>query len=161
MEGIEEVLPARVAGASQRGDVFPGVFKEFFGEQAAVFAEGDEDDTVEEALGGMYGVLGGIVILVDERVNEVEALVGVVVIEIVAHFNAALLGVVEKVQGAGPPQGRAVEQAFGFEKVEELAGSGGVAEVGQCEFLVGPHGATAMVKADGLVVGENAPGGVG
>ena len=50
VEEADEVVPSRIGDAAEGGESGGGPFEAVLGEQAAVFAEGDEDDAVEEFL---------------------------------------------------------------------------------------------------------------
>lgn len=57
MKEVEEALPAGVGDAVVGGDGFIGTFDGFWAKEAAVFAEGDEDDAIEEQLCDVDGLV--------------------------------------------------------------------------------------------------------
>jgi hypothetical protein len=149
VEEVQEALPTGVGDAVVRGYGIPGALDGFWAEEAAVFAEGDEDDAVKEALGDVDGVVEGFFVVVAEVFDEAGALVGVVFVEFVADFLLAFAGAGEEVVGAsGDAEGLVGEEAGLFEEAPEGGEVVGVAEVLEGEFFVGLSAAVFVVEAE-------------
>ena len=78
-----------------------GAFDDVRREEAAVFAEGNEDDAVEEFLGDVDGLIEGFAVLGLKMFDQADALIGVIVVKDVADFLLARVGAGDKFIGAG------------------------------------------------------------
>ena len=98
---IEKIAPTRVGRPGERRDVFPGALDQLFRKQAAIFAEGHEDDAVEQPLCSVDRHILRHALLLHQFVDQALALIGVIDVELVADLALLVLRAASSLIGAG------------------------------------------------------------
>ena len=163
VEGVDEIVPARIGRAGERRDVFSRCFRSVF--QASSPRSSQKAMKITRSRSFCATRMGGVLFetpAVDQFTDQLLAALGVVEVQLVTHFALLVEGLLQQPGGArrflcGP----AADEAFSLENVIELLDAIGVEKIVDGEFLIRTLGGGLVVQADRLVIADDAPLGVG
>jgi len=162
VEQVEEVAPSRVGDFAEGGERLVGPINAPGRQQAAVLAEGDEDDPVEESLGDVDRAVQVFAVLPrHQMLDEPEPVVAVLLVQLVPDLALAILGQLKEVQRAKGLPERGPHQPAPLEKEIELPELVHVAEFLEAELLVGARSLVAVIEPKRDEVADDSPRAVG
>ncbi len=157
---VLEVLPAGIGDSVKAGHGV-SVGDGLLGQQAAIFAKGNEDDAIEEALGHFNRRVPRVIPLEVQLGDQVVAVARVGVVEFVADLPLAFGRFFQQGRGTRRSERRRLDQTLAMKEHVELLEHVEVAQRLQGEMLVSPFCRGPLVEPETDDVGDDAPAALG
>ena len=161
LEKAEEILPPGVRHFAERRHGLVRRLDALLRQEAPLFAESDEDDSVQQLLRDVDGGLRRLAVPAAKVVDQAESIVAVGLVEFVAYFAPPALRQLQQGQCTGRLVGLGSQQAADLEQAIELPEQLFFSEVLKMKFLVGERRLVAVVEAERHEVADNPPGTTG
>ena len=157
---VLETLPAGIGDGVKAGHGV-SLGDRLLGQQLAIFAKGDEDDAIEQALGHFDRLVQRVLLLEMQFGNQLGAVARVGVVELIADLPLAFGRFFQQGHGARRSEKRLVDQTLAMKEHVELLEQVEVAQRLQREMLVSPFRRGPLVEPETDDVGDDAPAALG